>query len=279
MPIESLSRLVRRLGYEFNNPQLLQVALTHRSFSGQSGSERSSDVKGSNVKTSYTNGNYERLEFLGDSIVNFVIADALYHQFPNASEGQLSRLRAKLVQGKALAEISREFDLGNYLQMGTGELKSGGFRRDSILADVFEAIVGAIYEDSGFDTCRERILYWYQSRLGKLSLDDTGKDPKSVLQEFLQSRKIPLPEYKVIDIVGLSHDQVFTVLCSIEYGELVSQGQGVSRRKAEQIAAKDMMVKLLDLLSTEKLSKEQPPKGKRRGKQTSGNGGVNSNDQ
>ncbi|MBL4867783.1 MAG: ribonuclease III [Pseudomonadales bacterium] len=239
---------MRRLGYEFNDLKLLKMALTHRSFSGQS--------------------NYERLEFLGDSIVNFVVADALYHQFPGATEGQLSRLRAKLVQGKTLAEISREFELGDYLSMGSGELKSGGFRRDSILADVFEAIVGAIYEDSGFDHCREKILHWYHSRLEKLSLDDTGKDPKSVLQEFLQGRKIPLPEYKVVGIVGLAHDQTFTVACSVKDGELISQGQGESRRKAEQMAAGDMMVNLKEQLSREKESV----------KQTSEDGGVNKND-
>ncbi|MBV1881426.1 MAG: ribonuclease III [Pseudomonadales bacterium] len=238
VPTESLTRLSRRLGYTFNDPDRLAVAMTHRSYSNKS--------------------NYETLEFLGDSIVNFVIADALFHQFPDASEGQLSRLRAKLVQGKTLASISREFELGDYLRMGSGELKSGGFRRDSILADVFEAIVGAIYEDSGFDVCRERILYWFQSRLTELSLDDTGKDPKSVLQEFLQGRKIALPDYKVVDVVGLAHDQTFTVSCSVKEGELMTQGIGESRRKAEQIAASDMMTKLTQQLSMEKkLSKEK----------------------
>lgn len=237
---DSLSRLIRILGYDFNDPQRLQIALTHRSFSGQN--------------------NYERLEFLGDSIVNFVIADALYHQFPGATEGQLSRLRARLVQGKTLAEISREFDLGHYLQMGSGELKSGGFRRDSILADVFEAIVGAIYEDSGFDACRERILIWFQSRLHNLSLNDTGKDPKSILQEFLQGRKMELPLYEVVCLGGEAHDQTFTVSCRVKGTELTSQGRGESRRKAEQIAAKDMMAKLQALLLKEKEKEKENSK-------------------
>jgi len=245
---DTLSRLTRQIGYEFKDPERLQMALTHRSYSGRS--------------------NYERLEFLGDSIVNFVIADALYHQFPDGSEGQLSRLRAKLVQGKTLAELSREFELGEYLKMGSGELKSGGYRRDSILADVLEAIIGAIYEDAGFDVCRDRILVWFKPRLLALSLDDTGKDPKSNLQELLQGRKMVLPKYEVTQIEGQAHDQTFTVSCHVEDKNLRTQGRGESRRKAEQVAAKDMMVKLQDQLQKEKESK----------KQTRDNGGVLSND-
>ncbi|OPX56065.1 RNAse III [Oceanospirillum multiglobuliferum] len=213
----NLQKLCNQLGYSFNDIEHLNLALTHRSFGGS---------------------NNERLEFLGDSIVNFVIAEALYHQFTEAREGQLSRLRARLVKGVTLAELAREFELGDYLQLGSGELKSGGFRRDSILADAMEAVIGAIYIDGGMDICRERILIWYAERLRNLDLSDTQKDPKTLLQEYLQSRQQALPKYEVISVEGDAHDQTFTVECEIESLTSRPLGIGSSRRNAEQQAAK-----------------------------------------
>lgn len=221
-PIETLQK---RLEYRFNNPELIELALTHRSVSGRH--------------------NNERLEFLGDSILNFVIAQDLFQRFPEAKEGQLSRLRARLVQGKTLAVIARELQLGDGLKLGSGELKSGGYRRDSILADAFEAVIGAIYQDAGLEAAQERILYWYRERLQKLTLKDTGKDAKTRLQEFLQSKQWPLPEYKVLRVVGQAHNQRFTVHCTVvankEHETQYTQGAGSSRRKAEQNAAAAML--------------------------------------
>ncbi len=212
----SLNRLCRALGYDFKDSQLAELALTHRSCG---------------------NRNNERLEFLGDSIVNFVIADALYQQFPGAKEGQLSRLRARLVKGVTLAELAREMDLGEYLRLGSGELKSGGFRRESILADAVEALIGAIYLDAGLDPCRERILDWYSSRLQSLSLEDTQKDPKTRLQEFLQSRRTELPRYHLIRVEGEAHSQTFYIECEVALLDQHTPGTGSSRRLAEQQAA------------------------------------------
>ena len=163
-----------------------------------------------------------------------MIAEALYLQFPNEKEGQLSRLRAQLVRGVTLAEIGREFKLGDCLRLGSGELKSGGYRRESILADAVEAIIGAIYLDAGMDVCHARIREWFASRLAKLSVSDPqNKDPKTRLQEHLQARHQPLPVYQVMDISGEAHEQCFTVRCSLEaYRPPV--GKGVSRRAAEQ---------------------------------------------
>ncbi|WP_220495477.1 ribonuclease III [Oceanospirillum sediminis] len=211
------------MGYTFNNINHLKLALTHRSFGGR---------------------NNERLEFLGDSIVNFVIAEALYHQFTEAREGQLSRLRARMVKGLTLAELAREFELGDYLQLGSGELKSGGYRRDSILADAMEAVIGAIYNDAGMEVCRERVLTWYRERLTNLNLNDTQKDPKTLLQEFLQSRQQALPKYEVISVEGEAHDQTFTVECEVVLLEQKTTGIGSSRRNAEQQAAQKALESL-----------------------------------
>ena len=167
-----LSSLQRKLGYEFRDSSLLTLALTHRSFSGR---------------------NNERLEFLGDAVLNFVAGEALFHHFDQAREGQLSRLRARLVKGETLAILARDMDLGNYLRLGSGELKSGGFRRESILADATEAIIGAIYLDGGMDVARERVLAWLEQQFAGLTLVDTNKDSKTRLQEFLQSRGCDLP--------------------------------------------------------------------------------------
>ncbi len=210
------AHLQKQLGYRFKDDGLLELALTHRSFGGQ---------------------NNERIEFLGDSILNFVIAEALFQQFPQAKEGQLSRLRARLVKGVTLAEIAREFSLGDYLRLGSGELKSGGFRRESILADALESVIGAIYLDGGFASCRERILKWYADRLAVLSLKDTLKDPKTKLQEYLQSRQLALPRYDVTAIDGEAHAQTFHVRCVVEALTEATCGTGTSRRFAEQQAA------------------------------------------
>ncbi|WP_252180443.1 ribonuclease III [Endozoicomonas sp. 4G] len=224
MKTGELARLERRLGYTFSDRSQLELALTHRSCGSR---------------------NNERLEFLGDSIVNFVIAEALFERFPDAREGQLSRLRARMVRGVTLAEIGREFQLGDSLRLGSGELKSGGYRRESILADAVEAIIGAIYLDAGMETCRERIRSWFTDRLAGLSVtDQQNKDPKTRLQEFLQARQNPLPKYRVLNIEGDAHDQVFTVTCELESLGITSEGQGPSRRGAEQQAARFALEKL-----------------------------------
>lgn len=215
-----LEKLQRRLGYQFEDPERLLLALTHRSHGNQ---------------------NNERLEFLGDSIVNMVIAEYLYRHFEKAREGQLSRLRARMVKGVTLAEIGREFELGNYLRLGSGELKSGGFRRESILADAVESVIGAIYLDSDFHTCREQILRWFEVRLKKLDLQDTQKDPKTRLQEYLQSRQFPLPLYEVISVDGEAHAQTFNVCCALPSLDRKTSGIGSSRRIAEQEAARNAL--------------------------------------
>ncbi len=213
---QTLNPFSRRLGHDFVDSSLLELAMTHRSFGGQ---------------------NNERLEFLGDSIVNFVIAEALFRRFPEAREGQLSRLRARLVKGQTLAELAREMGFGEHLRLGSGEMKSGGHRRESILADAVEAIIGAIYLDAGMEAVRARILSWYAARLEEISLQDTQKDPKTRLQEFLQSRQVPLPRYEVVNVEGEAHAQTFTVDCHVELLEKHTTGIGSSRRHAEQQAA------------------------------------------
>lgn len=211
----NVAELYSKIGYQFNNEALLEQAMTHRSHKGQ---------------------HNERLEFLGDSILSFVIANALYEQFPKAREGDLSRMRSTLVRGQTLAEFGVEFNLGDYLRLGPGELKSGGFRRESTLADAVEAIIGAVFLDSDINKCSELILQWYQSRLDAISPGHNQKDPKTLLQEYLQARKLPLPGYTVIDTKGQAHNQTFTVECIVEgMDSIISVGS--SRRKAEQKAA------------------------------------------
>ncbi|MEC8442773.1 MAG: ribonuclease III [Pseudomonadota bacterium] len=218
-----LLKLSQRLGYEFSNDELITLALTHRSRSGT---------------------NNERLEFLGDSILNFVIADALFEKFPNAKEGKLSRLRARMVKGVTLASIAKDFDLGEFLLLGSGELKSGGHRRDSILADAVEAIIGAIYQDAGLEVTRERILAWYQTRLDSLTLEDPIKDPKTRLQEHQQANRLSLPKYEVVNVGGPGNEQVFTVSCVIPQMDAPVTADGSSRRNAEQTAARALLVAL-----------------------------------
>ncbi len=212
----SVTRLQQVIGYDFADEKLLGRALTHRSFSRD---------------------NNERLEFLGDAILDFVIAEDLFLRFDAAREGQLSRLRARLVKRETLAAIARDFSLGDYLQMGSGELKSGGFERDSILADALEAVIGAIYLDADIATVRERLLDWFDNRLDSLSLANTMKDSKSRLQELLQAQASELPEYEVVETVGQSHNQVFFVECRSPLLQTPARGKGSSRRGAEQAAA------------------------------------------
>ncbi|NVJ66221.1 MAG: ribonuclease III [Gammaproteobacteria bacterium] len=220
-------RLLRRLDYQFSNQKLFKQALTHRSASGS---------------------HNERLEFLGDAILGMVIAEALFEKFPKTDEGKLSRLRSSLVKGKTLSELALELELGECLYLGEGELKTGGFRRGSILADAFEALLGAVYLDSDFNTTKSLIQNLYQTRLDSLSLETVVKDPKTRLQEWLQSRKSELPEYDLIKISGEAHQQHFEVVCRVDFsGSKQTDGDGTSRRNAEQMAAKKMLIMLLDL--------------------------------
>ena len=220
---DKLPRLEQKLGYQFQNKDLLIRAVTHRS----AGSRHN-----------------ERLEFLGDSILSLVIAEVLYHRFPNVSEGDMSRMRATLVREKTLAELAREFVLGDYLILGPGELKSGGYRRESILADTVEALIGAIYLDSNLEGIRTLLLNWYNERLDSIRPGVEQKDPKTRLQEFLQGRRRPLPTYAVTDVKGEAHNQQFTVECVIEDMEAAFVGIGSSRRKAEQAAAERALEQL-----------------------------------
>ncbi|MDI1353156.1 MAG: ribonuclease III [bacterium] len=219
-----LERLSRRLNYHFVKPAYLKQALTHCSVGSQ---------------------NYERFEFLGDSILSFVIANQLFNQFPLESEGQLSRVRSFLVKGDTLAEIAKELSLGDFLYLGQGELKSGGFRRASILADALEAVFAAIFLDGGIAAAQQVILTVYQSRLQNSHLNDCLKDAKTRLQEYLQAEKYSLPEYTLIKVEGDEHDQIFYITCTVEGINFTSQGEGPNRRKAEQLAAKDLLEHLL----------------------------------
>lgn len=208
--------LCRKLDYEFTKPQLLQQALTHRSFS---------------------QSNYERLEFLGDSVLNCVIARHLYENYASLPEGDLSRLRSNLVNQQTLFTLAQQLDLGSVLVLGEGERKSAGHRRPSILADAMEAIFGAIFLDGGFDATQRSILNLYVPYMSRVDIKTLGKDAKTLLQEYLQGRKFALPEYIVIAIKGEAHAQSFQVECRIPQMELVTRGEGNSRRAAEQAAA------------------------------------------
>lgn len=221
--MNGLSVLETRIGYAFTQPKLFAQALTHRSLSGT---------------------NNERLEFLGDSVLNFIIAHQLFNLFPNLAEGDLSRLRAQLVKESSLAEIANELHLGDYLKLGEGELKSAGWRRPSILADAVEAIVGAVYLDGGFAAAEQVVTLLYADKLTTIDPQVIDKDAKSQLQEYLQSKKIDLPDYQVVAITGEAHAQSFTVQCHIPKLQLMTVGLGTSRRIAEQQAAKLAMEKI-----------------------------------
>lgn len=212
--------LCRKLGYHFKSGKMLKTALTH---------------------CSSDDNNNERLEFLGDSIVNFIIAEILYEKFPYAQEGDLSRLRATLINREALGHLARQFQLGRYLFLGPGELKSGGGERLSILSCAMEALIGAIYLDGGFVAVRESILRWYTPLLASLSFSTSYKDPKTQLQEYLQGLHLSLPTYLVESIEGESHQQTFVVSCYVEGISQKIFGKGTSRRRAEQHAAELML--------------------------------------
>lgn len=213
----TLDRLSERLELRFTDRALLEEATTHRSAGSR---------------------NNERLEFLGDGVLNFVIAAELFRRYPRASEGELSRLRSSLVKKEKLAELAVQLDLGSFLKLGSGELKSGGFRRASILADALEAVFGAAYLDGGFDAARQLILRLYAAELDSLPDVAELKDPKTQLQELLQARRQALPEYSVIEVQGEAHAQTFKVACKIPGVDQPSLGVGDSRRRAEQDAAR-----------------------------------------
>lgn len=216
--------------YVFADAYLFTQALTHRS-AGAS--------------------HYERMEFLGDSLVNLIVAEALYLRWPKADEGALTRARAELVRESMLAAIARRLDLGAHLILGPGEWKSGGHRRDSILADALEAVVAAIYLDSGFDICRNAVLPWFEQAMVDLPPPHkVEKDPKTRLQEWLQGKQLPLPVYAMVCESGDEHAKLFRVTCSIERPALISEGEGGSRRAAEQVAAEAVLVQLQDHLSS-----------------------------
>lgn len=217
-------KLCKAIAHQFKDEALLQQALTHRSVSNQ---------------------NNERLEFLGDAVLGCVIADELFGRFPKASEGQLTRLRASLVKGETLAKIGAELSLGDCILLGSGEMKSGGHRRASILACAVEAIIGAVYIDGGFADAQKLIVQMYETRLAQVSPEQAHKDPKTRLQEFLQSRQKPLPDYQLLKIEGEAHAQTFYVLCHVDGMSGPVSGTGRSRRKAEQDAARkayDMII-------------------------------------
>lgn len=209
----SLDELAATIGYPFKTASLFEEALTHRS------------------KGAFNN---ERLEFLGDAILGFVVAEALFARFPNEPEGVLTRFRASLVKKETLAEMARAYQFGDYVRLGPGELKSGGFRRDSILADAMESVIGAIYLDSNMQAARDFVLRSLGDRFEHLQIQ---KDPKTRLQEFLQARRQSLPQYTVTAMHGTDHDQQFEVECAVDNLPEPARGIGNSRRKAEQAAA------------------------------------------
>lgn len=220
--------LTTRFGYEPRDPRLFAMAMTHRSASSH---------------------NNERLEFLGDAVLNLLVAEHLFADFPDADEGDLSRLRARVVSAEPLASLAASLALGDVIQLGGGELKTGGFRRQSILADAFEALVGAVFLDRGFDAVRERILPLVKPLIDKLPEPAALKDPKTRLQEWLQARGENLPEYRVLSVGGEAHEQSFVVECELQARGLNARGEGSSRRRAEQAAATSVL-RLLDPAAT-----------------------------
>lgn len=220
-PIQvELERLQNAFDLELSNPELLERALTHRS--------RSHD-------------NYERLEFLGDSVLGFVVAEDLYHRFPDISEGKLSRMRSFVVRKETLARIARTMGFQELLKLGEGELKSGGFNRDSILSDTLEAVIGAVYLDQGLAVARTFIHRYFEEVLGSLTVDTVYKDSKSRLQELLQQKGEPVPTYEIVSVSGEPHNQTFEVACLVSVSPEPYKGIGSSRRSAEQRAAKQAL--------------------------------------
>jgi ribonuclease-3 len=222
-PPESLAELERVLGHSFRDPELARQALTHRS---------------------HGTPHNERLEFLGDGLLNCAVATLLYERFPRLPEGDLSRLRAALVNQASLSTVATTLGLGDRLRLGEGELKSGGFRRPSILADALEALLGAVYLDGGFDAVRAAVERLFGERLESREELPVDKDPKTALQELVQGRKLPLPRYSVQRTEGEAHEQTFTVECRVDDLGLAASGSGTSRRAAEQAAAERVLAQL-----------------------------------
>jgi ribonuclease III len=218
-----LSVLEKKLEYTFKQADLLKQALTHKSANHL---------------------HNERLEFLGDAVLNVVIADILYRQFGSATEGELTRARASLVNKATLSQIGFELALDEFIELGIGEKRSGGFRRASILADAVEAILGAVHLDGGFEACYQVIQRQYTSRVASIRPDEQKKDPKTFLQEWLQANHHPLPKYEITSIKGEPHEQLFTVSCTVEAFSLTVEGVGLSRRIAEQEAAQKILEQL-----------------------------------
>jgi ribonuclease-3 len=223
----ALSNLTRQLDYDFTDPDLLDCALTHSSKSTE---------------------NNERLEFLGDSVLNFIISAILYERYPGVAEGELTRVRAGLVKKETLAQLARQLQLGEFLRLGAGELRSGGFARDSILADALEAIFGAVFLDGGIDSARTVVSLLYGELLQRVTPETVIKDSKTQLQEYLQSHALATPVYNVVEVTGKAHNQNFRVECIVPTLEQSVEGCGKSRRAAEQEAA----AKALELMATEK---------------------------
>ena len=217
-------RLVKATGYRFTRKELLEQALTHRSYS--------------------RSVNNERLEFLGDSVLNLVISNYIYLHFDAADEGDLSRIRASLVKQETLAKVARDIGLGEHIRLGGGELKSGGYRRASILSDALEALIAAVYLDSDYSRTEQVVLKMFGDLLHNVDAGDNLKDPKTRLQEYLQANQKELPRYRVKQTTGKAHDQVFTVSCELPGQDLESTGKGSSRKKAEQQAAQNILDRL-----------------------------------
>ena len=220
METKELKILEKSIKYKFKDDNLLTLAMTHRSHSEK---------------------NNERLEFLGDSILNFVVADLLFKKFNDLNEGDLSRLRSQLVKEEPLSKLGNVLKLGDFLNLGVGELKSSGWRRPSILADAFEALIGAIFIDGGMKSAYKFIEDSYVELIEKINPKEIYKDPKTILQEFLQAQKVPLPSYEVINVEGEAHNQLFTVTCVVPKFDVKVEGGGRSRKIAEQEAAKEAM--------------------------------------
>ncbi len=208
------------IDYQFNQPDLLEQALTHRS-------------TGAN--------NNERLEYLGDALLGFIVAEHLYRRFPDADEGQLTRARAALVNQTSLAKIARALEIAPSIRLGEGEKKSGGWRRDSILSNTLEALIGAIYLDGGIDACASAVTSWFKTALAETRPDTAQKDPKTELQEYLQARRLPLPDYETVETTGAPHKQEFTVRCTISVLSDPVFASGSSRRRAEQSVAQSVL--------------------------------------
>lgn len=219
----NISRIEKLIAYQFSDPSYLELALSHRSVGSH---------------------NNERLEFLGDSLLGMIMSELLYHKFPKLKEGELSRLRSHLVRGETLAKLALELNIEEFILLGGGELKSGGRRRASIQADVMEALIGAIFLDSDLEQCKSTVLHWFDSRLSKLNENVVTKDPKTLLQEYMQERGKKLPSYRVVDELGESHAKKYKVECVIDGGSNTYSGIASSKRSAEKDAAKQALIAL-----------------------------------